>query len=139
MALTSGQVAFAAKVNVETIRYYERRGLFPTARRSPSEYRQYEQEAVTRLRFIKHAQELGFSLKEVEELLALRVRRTAACDAFGARARKKIALVERKIVDLRRIKRTLEHLLAACAAKRATDVCPILDALEEVSDAVSDH
>src|SRR5256884_4225392 len=72
MALSIGQVADAADVNIQTIRYYERRGLFPTPRRTPAGYRQYADEAVARLRFIKHAQELGFSLQEIQELLALR-------------------------------------------------------------------
>src|SRR5690349_18057698 len=64
MTLTIGQVAAAAAVNIQTIRYYERRGLFTTPRRTPAGYRQYTEDAVTRLRFIRHAQELGFSLKE---------------------------------------------------------------------------
>src|SRR2546425_2915207 len=81
MALTIGQVADAADVNIQTIRYYERRGLFPTPRRTPAGYRQYADDAVARLRFIKHAQELGFSLQEIQELLGLRVRHGAACDA----------------------------------------------------------
>src|SRR2546422_5616514 len=67
MPLTIGQVATAADVNIQTIRYYERRGLFPTPRRTPAGYRQYAGDAVARLRFIKHAQELGFSLKEIQE------------------------------------------------------------------------
>src|SRR2546422_8576416 len=67
MALTIGQVADAADVNIQTIRYYERRGLFPNPRRTPAGYRQYTDDAVARLRFIKHAQELGFSLQEIQE------------------------------------------------------------------------
>ena len=85
MALTIGQVAEAADVNVQTIRYYERRGLFPTPRRTPSGYRQYADEAVARLRFIKHAQELGFSLQEIQDLLGLRVRHGAACASCTSR------------------------------------------------------
>src|SRR5437870_2198998 len=81
MALTIGQVANAADVNIQTIRYYERRGLFPTPRRTPAGYRQYADDAVARLRFIKHAQELGFSLQEIQELLGLRVRRGAGLAA----------------------------------------------------------
>jgi MerR family transcriptional regulator, copper efflux regulator len=136
MTLTIGQVAAAAAVNIQTIRYYERRGLFTTPRRTPSGYRQYAEEAVTRLRFIKHAQELGFSLKEIEELLALRVRHGAACDPVERKARQKIELVERKIRHLERIRATLEQLAAACAARRPTDDCPILAALDD--HAVSD-
>ncbi|MEX2156891.1 MAG: heavy metal-responsive transcriptional regulator [Gemmatimonadales bacterium] len=129
MALTIGQVATAADVNIQTIRYYERRGLFPTARRTPSGYRQYTEDAVARLRFVKHAQKLGFSLKEIQELLALRVRHAAACDAVERKTRAKIALVEGRIGDLQRMKRTLERLAAACAARRPTEECPILEAL----------
>ncbi len=131
MALSIGQVATAADVNVQTIRYYERRGLFPTSRRTPAGYRQYADDAVVRLRFIKRAQELGFALKEIQELLALRVRHAAACDAVERKARAKIALVDGKIRELQRLKRTLEHLAAACEARRPTADCPILETLEE--------
>jgi MerR family transcriptional regulator, copper efflux regulator len=134
MALTIGQVATAAHVNVQTIRYYERRGIFATPHRTPSGYRQYSEEAVGRLRFIKHAQELGFSLKEIQDLLGLRVRHGAACDAVARKTRTKIDLVQRKISDLQRMRRTLERLAAACAARRPTDECPILDALEDHGD-----
>ena len=137
MTLTIGQVAAAAAVNIQTIRYYERRGLVATPRRAASGYRQYGEDAVTRLRFIKHAQELGFSLKEIQELLALRVRHGAACDLVERKTRQKIELVERKIRDLERIRETLHQLAAACAARRPTDDCPILEALED--DAVSDN
>src|SRR5574341_1089247 len=108
MALSIGQVAAAGEVNVETIRYYERRGLFPASRRTPSGYRQYSEEAVSRLRFIKRAQELGFSLQEIQELLALRVRHAAACGAVERKTRQKIELVHRKIRDLERMAGTLE-------------------------------
>src|SRR5438093_13490385 len=97
MPLTIGQVAAAADVNIQTIRYYERRGLFPTPRRTPAGYRQYAEDAVARLRFIKHAQELGFSLQEVQELLALRVRQGAACDVVERKTRQKIEVVQQRI------------------------------------------
>ncbi len=131
MALTIGQVASAADVNIQTIRYYERRGLFAAPRRTPSGYRQYAEEAVSRLRFIKHAQELGFSLKEIHELLGLRVRHGGACDAVEQKTRQKIELVQHRIHDLQRMKRTLERLAVACAARRPTDDCPILEALDD--------
>ena len=134
MPLTIGQVAAAADVNIQTIRYYERRGLFPTPRRTPAGYRQYADDAVARLRFIKHAQELGFSLNEIQGLLGLRVRHTAACEAVERKTREKIELVQQKITDLRRMKRTLERLAVACAARRPTDACPILEALEDHGD-----
>src|SRR5438445_6235065 len=134
MALTIGQVADAADVNIQTIRYYERRGLFPTPRRTPAGYRQYADDAVARLRFIKHAQELGFSLEEIQELLGLRVRHGAACDAVERKTRRKIEVVRQRIRDLKRMKRTLERLAAACAVRRPTAECPILDVLEDHAD-----
>jgi Hg(II)-responsive transcriptional regulator len=134
MALTIGQVAAAADVNVQTIRYYERRGLFPTPRRTPAGYRQYADDAVARLRFIKHAQDLGFSLNEIEELLGLRVRHGAACDAVERKTRKKIEVVQQRIRQLERLKRTLERLAAACAVRRPTAECPILEVLEDRAD-----
>ena len=129
-SMSIGQVAAAAAVNIQTVRYYERRGLLSPARRTPSGYRQYNEDAVARLRFIKHAQELGFSLKEIDELLALRVRRGSACDAVERKTRQKIDLVEQRIRDLERIKRTLQKLADACAARELTQECPILEALE---------
>ena len=134
MALTIGQVATAADVNVQTIRYYERRGLFPTPKRTAAGYRQYAEEAVARLRFIKHAQDLGFSLNEIQDLLGLRVRHGAACDAVERRTRKKIDVVQQRIRDLQRMKRTLERLAASCTDRRPTDDCPILEVLEDHDD-----
>ncbi len=130
MPFTISQVATAADVNVQTIRYYERRGLFPIPRRTPAGYRQYTEDAVARLRFIKHAQDLGFSLQQIQELLGLRVRHGAACDTVERKTRQKIAVVQQRIRDLQRMKRTLEQLAAACTARRPTDDCPILEVLE---------
>jgi len=135
MPLTISKVATAADVNVQTIRYYERRGLVPTPRRTPAGYRQYTDDAVARLRFIKHAQELGFSLQEIQELLGLRVRHGAACDTVERKTRKKIEVVQQRIRDLQRMKRTLERLAAACAVRRPTGDCPILEVLEDHADA----
>ena len=134
MALTIGQVATAADVNIQTIRYYERRGLFAVPKRTSAGYRQYAEDAVERLRFIKHAQDLGFSLNEIQELLGLRVRHGAACDAVEERTRKKIEVVQQRIRDLQRMRRTLERLAAACTARRPTDDCPILEVLEDHGD-----
>lgn len=131
MSLTIGRIAAAAEVNVQTVRYYERRGLLAAPQRTASGYRQYAEDAVARLQFIKRAQELGFSLKEIQGLLALRVRHGSACDAVERRTRQKIALVERKIEDLQRIRRTLEQLAGACATRQPTEECPILGALED--------
>ena len=131
MTLSIGQLAAAADVNVQTVRYYERRGFFPAPRRTAAGYRQYSADAVARLRFIKHAQALGFSLREIGELLALRVRHGAACDSIARKARRKLAVVEQRIRDLERLKATLGQLAEACRARRPTDDCPILEALDE--------
>lgn len=131
MDLTIGQLAAALGVNVQTIRYYERRGLLTATRRTAAGYRQYGSDTILRLRFIKHAQDLGFSLAEVKTLLALRVRHGASCTAMEHKAREKIALVEKRIQDLRRLQQTLERLAAACAQRQPTEDCPIVEALED--------
>jgi Hg(II)-responsive transcriptional regulator len=135
MALTIGQVAKAAEVNIETIRYYERRGLFPRAKRTPAGYRQYENEAVRRLKFVKRAQDLGFSLKEIKELLALRVRHGEACTAVERQVRQKIVRVEQMLTELSRVRDALGRLADACHARRPTEECPILEVLDD--DAVT--
>src|SRR2546428_6674556 len=131
MPLTIGQVATAADVHIQTIRYYERRGLVATPRRTASGYRQYTDDAVARLRFIKHAQELGFSLQEIQELLGLRVRHGAACDAVERKTRQKIEVVQQKIRDFQRMKRTLERLAAASALRPPTAGCPHMAVSED--------
>jgi Hg(II)-responsive transcriptional regulator len=127
-----GRLAAAANVNVQTVRYYERRGLLPRPPRSRSGYRQYPEEAVARLHFIKRAQELGFSLEDIRGLLELRVRRPseAACAAVETRTRTKIELVERKIRELERVKRGLERLVESCRVRKPTSECPVLETLE---------
>ncbi|MGQ0640862.1 MAG: heavy metal-responsive transcriptional regulator, partial [Gemmatimonadaceae bacterium] len=124
MDLTIGQIAAAGNVNIETIRYYERRGLLPPNSRSPSGYRLYSTDSVKRLRFIRHAQDLGYTLAEIQELLALRVRNGASCKAVAHKTRNKINVVEQRIRDLQRMKSTLERLAAACDARRPTEQCP---------------
>ena len=101
--LKIGALAEAADVGVETVRFYERKGLLPEPRRAPSGYRQYPTDAVERLRFIRRAQTLGFSLGEIADLLALRVDEVAACERVEARARDKLAKVVDKMEELRRI------------------------------------
>ncbi len=130
MPMTIGQVASHAGVNVQTIRYYERRGLIPEPERTPSGYRRYTDEVVRRVGFIKRAQELGFSLSEISDLLKLRVQSATACTAIERRARSKIAVVEEKIADLQRMKRVLGQLVAACETREHTGDCPILKAME---------
>lgn len=113
-----------------TVRYYERRGLLPKAARSASGYRQYAMDAAPRLRFIRHAQSLGFSLAEIEDLLSLRMRADTTCADIRARAQKKIVAIDQKMEDLSRIRKALTKLAAACRGRGPTSACPILDALD---------
>lgn len=128
-ALTIGKLADAAGVGVETIRFYEREGLLPEPPRKRSGYRQYPSEAVARVLFIRRAKELGFTLKEITELLELRVDPGKSCADIRALAKAKIADVEQKLAELARIKAALERLARACRGKGPTSECPILDAI----------
>jgi DNA-binding transcriptional MerR regulator len=133
--LRSGQVAAAAGVNVETLRYYERRGLLAEPDRSPGGHRLYDADSVTTLRVIKAAQRLGFTLDEVAELLEVgrhrhRPRGARSGDAgLQARARSKLAEIEERITDLITIRDNLRAALdAGCADLTecaGTDCCPI--------------
>jgi MerR family mercuric resistance operon transcriptional regulator len=127
--LTIGQVARQSEVNIETLRYYERRGLIPEPPRQASGYRQYDPQVVQRIQFIKRAQELGFTLKEISELLTLRVDPDTTCEDVRRRAEAKIADIEEKVRSLQRIKKALVKLTAACSGRGPTGECPILEAL----------
>ncbi len=129
-AVTIGRLAKDVGVNIQTIRYYERlRLLAPTARR-PSGYRLYGAAEVRRLRFIRNAQALGFTLTEIEGLLNLRVDSAAQCGDVQQRAQAKLARVEAKLKDLESMARVLRSLIRSCKAGQPTDRCPILKSLE---------
>ncbi len=129
--LTIGQVAQRAGVNIMTVRYYERRGLVPEPPRLASEYRQYVPDTVHRIHFIKSAQELGFSLREISELLSLRIGGENNCEEVKQRAEKKIEEIEDKMRVLRNMKKVLKKLTEACAARApSSSECPILEALD---------
>ena len=129
--LTSGTAAARAGVNLETLRYYERRGLLPDPPRSQGNYRLYSEDAVRRIRFIKRAQELGSTLTEIKELLTLTESVDAECSDVRQRALDKIRDVEQRMRDLTRIKRTLQKLAAPCPGSSELDDCPILQALDD--------
>ena len=129
-SLTIGRLAKEAGVNLETVRFYERRGLLPRPPRSASGYRLFPAEAARRLRFIRRAQELGFSLKEVGELLSLRVSRRTTSAAIRARAEAKIAGIQEKIRNLKSMKKTLQKLTKVCDGCAPLAECPILDSLD---------
>jgi MerR family mercuric resistance operon transcriptional regulator len=128
--LTIGQLAKRLLVNVETIRYYERRGLIPDPQRRESGYRQFSQDMVKRIRFIKHAQQVGFTLEEISELPSLRVDPDTTCADIKKRAEIKIGEIEKKMQALKRMKLALAKLKAACRGRGPLGDCPILEALE---------
>ena len=125
-----GQLARRGGVGVETVRFYERRGLIDEPPRRASGYRQYAPETVSRLRFIRRAKELGFSLGEIKELLDLRVSEETPSAEVKRTALAKIADLEEKIATLKRMKRALQKITTACSGKGPAGPCPILDALE---------
>jgi len=129
-SLTRSQLAKKVNVNIETLRYYERRGLIPEPERKASGYRQYSPDYVARIQFIKRAQALGFTLKEITELLSLRVDPHTSCDHVREKAEIKIKEIEKKIVDLQKMKSALQTLTASCQSGGPTGDCPILEALE---------
>jgi Hg(II)-responsive transcriptional regulator len=128
--LTVGKLAKQAHVNRETVRYYERRRLLLRPSRSVSGYRVFPEEALKRLKFIRHAKLLGFSLEEIKELLELRLSSADACDRVRKSTELKIADIERKIQALDEMKRVLSRLVKACSRRQPTEECPILDSLE---------
>ena len=128
--LRIGEVAGRASVNVQTLRFYERRGLLAEPPRRASGYREYPVESVRRVRFIKRAQELGFTLAEVKELLRLKDDPRIPCKQVRSTAEAKITDIEQKIRRLRAMRSALNVLVASCAANQEHD-CPLLEALDD--------
>ncbi|MFQ6069306.1 MAG: MerR family DNA-binding protein [Candidatus Aminicenantales bacterium] len=129
--LTIGQLAKSAKVNIQTIRYYERRGLIPEPLRRDSGYRQYPLEMTMRIQFIKRAKELGFSLKEIGELLSLRLDPKTPCSEVKRKAEAKLSDIKEKIRSLQHMKKALIKLTEACKGRGPVSECPILEELEK--------
>ena len=129
--LTIGRAAKSAGVGVETIRFYERQGLIKQPSPQSSGYRQYGPDIVRRIRFIQRAKQLGFSLREVSELLSLRVARSSgSCTKVRSRALAKIDDIDAKITALQQMRLALMSLSEACAIPGRVTECPILDALD---------
>lgn len=128
--LRIGQVAQAAGVHIETIRYYERCGLLADPGRRESGYRAYPPEIVARVQFIKRGQLLGFTLREIADLLTLRVDHKTTCDQVREQAETKLAEIDEKIADLLHIRGALATLAAACAHGGPSGECPLLEALQ---------
>lgn len=133
--LTIGQLAKIVGVNIQIIRYYERLNLLRPSARRPSGYRLYSHQEERRLRFIKNAQALGFTLREINELLALRVTSTVRCGEVQNKAQAKLVQVESKVEDLQALAQSLKALIRACKVGRPTGSCPILMSLEDETQA----
>ena len=131
--LSAGKLAKAAGVNVETLRYYEKRGLLPEPPRRESGYRVYPQSSVERLKFIKGAQTLGFTLEEIHELLGMRIDTQSNRADVRKRAAAKVASIQEKIDALEQMKQALQHLVHQCHGDGSTAECPILEAIPNFS------
>ena len=128
--MTTGELAHQAGVNVETVRFYERRGLIPAPPRSAAGYRNYGEDTLARLRFILHAKVLGFELKEIKELLELRVQPGRTCKEVRLFAEEKIHDISSRIRSLERVRRALKSLSDNCTSRGPASECPFLDALD---------
>ena len=128
-----GEVARAADVGIDAVRFYEREGLLPKPARRPSGYRDYRSDAVLDLRFIKRAKELGFSLKEISELLSISRKPDAAAQDVRKLAEEKLADLEDKIRSLQRMKRALRKVAESCPGQGPISDCSILRSLGEDS------
>jgi len=129
--MTIGKLAKRAGVGVETIRFYERKGMIPEPPRRESGYREYDEETVDRVRFIRGAKELGFTLREIDGLLSIRVDPDGPCQEVNRRIDTKILDIDDRIQKLDRMRATLVRLRARCRGEGPVSECPILDALEE--------
>lgn len=127
--LSIGKVAKQAGVSVETIRFYERKGLLQEPVRKESGYRQYTEQDIKKLVFIQHAKNLGFSLNEIRELLSIQTDTNASSREIKSIAEHKLQDIEEKIRMLQKIRRTLKPLVEKCPGEGPTSECPILDAL----------
>jgi MerR family transcriptional regulator, copper efflux regulator len=129
-ALTVGRLAREVGINLETVRFYERNGLLPKPPRNASGYRLYSPDTARRLKFIKRAQQLGFSLREIRELLALRMSPQTNNAEIRRRTESKIADIESKIKTLESMKAVLRKLVETCSECAPNSKCPILESLE---------
>jgi len=134
--LTIGALASRAGVGVETIRFYERKGLVRRPPRPGRGFRVYPEDTVARIRFIRQAQTLGFTLQEIAGLLELRVTPGTDCAAVRTRAVAKVANVEARLAELERIRGALAKLIAACPGRGAVTTCTILGVLAELAERI---
>jgi len=134
MSMTIGELAAASGVGVETIRFYERKKLITRPGRPLSGFRHYDEDATRRIRFVRRAQELGFSLAEIKQLLELRLDPARGCAEVKSEAELKLAHIDGKIASLHAMRAALVEITLACTGEGPTSACPILDAIEEVPE-----
>ena len=130
-SFTIGQLAKHVGIGVETVRFYEKKGLIRQPSRRESGYRKYSEEVVQRLQFIQQAKGLGFTLHEIQELLALSLSQELACDEIRAHAETKIRDIEARIASLEIIKSSLQILVNSCIKNEIRGTCPIIEVLED--------
>lgn len=133
-----GELALKTGTNVETIRFYERIGLLPPPRRTESNYRDYGQQYVHRLSFVRHARSLGFDLEDVRALLALASEPQKDCGEADRIASSHLAAVEQKIERLQRLRAELQRMLTQCRGGEVAD-CRIIEAMSDHSACAPDH
>ena len=131
--MTIGGLAKETGTGIETIRYYERRKLIEPVERRESGYRIYDANSARKLRFIKNAQKLGFTLEEIGELLKLKVSNTSRCGTVKKKAEVKIGEIDEKIAVLKSMKKALTKLVSHCHEELPTDDCPILASIEDAN------
>jgi MerR family transcriptional regulator, mercuric resistance operon regulatory protein len=136
-ALLIGQVAERAGVNVQTLRYYEKRGILGRPVRTAAGYRRYPAETVRIIRFIKRAQDLGFTLDEIEDLLRLRTMKGIDKSKVRDTAAAKVSEIDEKLRRLGAVRNALAQLVDTCTCQLGVVPCPILEALEEPGDVVA--
>ncbi len=124
---TISKIAKELEINIETIRFYERKGLIDQPEKPAQGYRHYPDETLDRIRFIKRAQELGFTLDEIQNLLSLN---DHPCGQVQALAEYKLSAVKAKMADLQRLDKALEELLSQCRRNDDDTHCPIIDSLQ---------
>lgn len=131
MPLTIGKLAKRAGVTIETIRYYQRKGLLEEPRKPATGYRQYPKQAISRIRFIKRAQQTGFTLKEILELLTLD---SGHCQDVQELATAKLTQIENQIQDLTRLQKVLQELVSGCVSNESGERCSLIDSLSQHSE-----
>lgn len=129
--LQIGEIAKMAGVNIQTLRYYERRDILKPTSKKESGFRLYSKDDVKTIKFIKHAQELGFKLKEIKELIGLRIPSSGRSGKVQKKAGEKLADVQEKIKLLKNIEKTLKKLVSDCKNNKTSPCCPIIEGIEE--------